>query len=72
MNNEDYKRGYRDGYQDGVRDGTPKKQDIDPAYPGYTPLKTKCIKCGMVFEGAMGYYCPDSYCPMQPRGRAYG
>lgn len=32
------------------------KDDINPS--------TKCIKCGMTFEGATSYWCPEPMCPI--------
>lgn len=38
-------------------------------YPGdntpqpYYSNTTTCSKCGMVFEGAVSYYCPQNDCP---------
>lgn len=47
---------------------------VFPAAPGpgipwlqpatYTPVLT-CSKCGVRWEGAMGYSCPDTKCPVQ-------
>lgn len=31
----------------------------------YNP-STVCPKCGISWEGTMGYSCPDSHCPIQP------
>lgn len=42
---------------------------VQPVYPT-TPVTpsfgtTICSRCGMKWEGAMGYVCPDTYCPVQ-------
>ena len=42
---------------------------VQPVYPT-TPTApslgpTICVKCGMKWEGAMGYVCPSSDCPIQ-------
>jgi len=42
---------------------------VQPLYPT-TPTKpslgpTICVKCGMKWEGAMGYVCASSDCPVQ-------
>lgn len=36
--------------------------DKTPQPPYYSKTST-CSKCGMVFEGVMGYYCPSNDCP---------
>lgn len=40
---------------------------IQPIYPTPTIYnkKTKCSKCGMVWEGVMAYVCSSSDCPVQ-------
>lgn len=51
----------------------PTLPPVSPANPIYpepwkfpqTPdLTTKCSKCGMEFNGLMGYVCRDPFCPM--------
>lgn len=48
-------------------------QPKDPSEPGVwiIPLQNgpivTCAKCGMRWEGAMGYVCPDNHCPVQPK-----
>jgi len=39
----------------------------DP-YP-WTPVprENRCPRCGIKWEGVMGYVCGDPNCPMQPR-----
>ncbi len=32
-----------------------------PIYPTF--LKNSCPKCGMIFDGPMGYVCTDPKCP---------
>lgn len=44
---------------------------VQPVYPT-TPVKpffgpTICSKCGMKWEGVMGYVCPSYDCPVQPK-----
>lgn len=34
---------------------------------GLPPTKTQCTKCGMIFDGVMGYCCSDAGCPMFAR-----
>lgn len=34
-------------------------QNLDP--------KIICKKCGMIWQGSMGYYCPDGGCPVQTK-----
>ena len=53
---DEYERGYRNGYRDGYQDGTNTKQSKWP----------RCTKCGISFEGFMGYVCTQSHCPMMP------
>lgn len=31
------------------------------------PRKNRCPRCGIKWEGVMGYVCQDPNCPMQPR-----
>lgn len=38
---------------------------LDP--PGDPKLGPKCPQCGLKWEGAMGYVCGSSNCPMQPK-----
>lgn len=33
-----------------------------PVFPEFTPLKA-CSKCGLEFNGPMGYCCPRPDCP---------
>lgn len=44
------------------------KRDEPVQSPPYIPdnlkvYQTKCAKCGMTFEGMVGYHCSDSQCP---------
>jgi len=46
-------------------------QHIVPVVPS-TPVTpsigpTICVKCGMKWEGVMGYICSNSHCPVQFR-----
>jgi hypothetical protein len=58
---DDYKRGWQDGFQ--------AAQRPYPAPPPNTtgaptmPPSLKCNKCGILFQGAVGYYCPQTECP---------
>ncbi len=38
-----------------------------PAWPSIGIGKTKCAVCGLDWSGPMGYVCPNSACPIQPR-----
>jgi hypothetical protein len=42
---------------------------VQPVYPTTPPApslgSTICVKCGMKWEGSMGYVCTSSDCPMQ-------
>lgn len=46
-----------------------KIRSISPVYP--TPpvdlSSTRCSKCGMEWKGVMGYVCPSTDCPVQPK-----
>lgn len=55
----EYERGYRDGYRDGLA-------DINKYWPKPETTGPKCSKCGISFEGFMGYVCSHSHCPMMP------
>ncbi len=55
----EYERGYRDGYRDGLA-------DINKYWPKPEPSSPKCSKCGISFEGFMGYVCSQSGCPVMP------
>ena len=76
---KDYQDGFKDGFKAGLEEG---KKLIPPAappmtspsfppfFPPQSPLfggKTKCSKCGMVWQGAMGYVCPNLDCPVQAK-----
>lgn len=64
---DDYKRGWYDGYK--------AAGQYNPLFPQplpYTPTpinkpSIRCDKCGMVWEGAMGYVCPRQDCTIQPK-----
>lgn len=58
----EYERGYRDGYRDGLVDLNKTWPKAFPDYPA-----PACSKCGLVAEGAMGYVCSISNCPLFPR-----
>lgn len=65
---DDYKRGWQRGWNDGFN--AAKKHVPMPVYPAQAPIGqalTRCHKCGVVFTGAMGYYCPQTGCPIQPK-----
>lgn len=43
---------------------------VYPINPNPDPnywASTKCSKCGMEWKGAMGYVCPSTDCPIQPK-----
>lgn len=73
----DYKRGLRDGFKDGFEAGRKSvNKPQTPPYGGWRPAdlpgfpgmpQVKCSKCGMVWQGAMGYSCPHAHCPVQPK-----
>jgi hypothetical protein len=47
-----------------------KEKDIPDL--GNTKLgSTRCLKCGMVWDGIMSYYCADMNCPVQYKTTAY-
>ena len=67
---DDYKRGWYDGYNAKNKPQTPpweRKPDSLPWEIPMGPPQVTCSKCGMVFTGAMGYYCPQTNCPIQPK-----
>jgi hypothetical protein len=37
-----------------------------PHHPTWPPNESgvRCISCGMLWQGVMGYCCPNAYCPM--------
>jgi hypothetical protein len=51
-----YERGYRDGYRDGLAD----------LNKYWSKPEVSCSKCGISFEGFLGYVCSQSDCPMMP------
>ena len=62
---DDYKRGWYDGYRAAKQTINPSPQPFMP-----TPINKpniRCDKCGMVWEGAMGYVCPRQDCTIQPK-----
>lgn len=60
---DDYKRGWYDGYN-----AKNKLQTYPTDLPGFPgPPQVTCSKCGMVWSGVMGYYCPQANCPIQPK-----
>ena len=59
---DDYKRGWYDGFQAGqLVPGSPI--DIKPPYKH----SIGCSRCGINFDGTMGYVCPNLGCPLFPR-----
>jgi hypothetical protein len=65
---DDYKRGWQRGWNDGFN--AAKNHSPVPVYPAQAPIgqaSVKCFKCGIVFTGAMGYSCPQTNCPIQPK-----
>jgi len=61
---DEYERGWYDGFQAAKATRSP-----DPLNP------VKCAKCGMTFQGVMGYYCSDTECPTFMKvscGQAWG
>jgi hypothetical protein len=71
---DDYKRGWQRGWNDGFNAG--KNHLQMPVYPVRGPIPTwepinqvltTCSKCSKVWTGAVGYYCPQSDCPIQPK-----
>lgn len=74
---EGYSQGYRDGYKAGSEkdDVTPMTSPKLPPLVPFNPRKSdpipttvcKCSKCGLVFDGAVSFYCTDPYCPTQAR-----
>lgn len=65
---DDYKRGWQRGWNDGFN--AAKKSVQVPVYPVNAPIGQavmKCTNCGMVWSGVMGYYCPKTDCPIQPK-----
>lgn len=62
---DDYKRGWYDGYN---AKNKPQTYPTDlPGLSGPTVTSVTCSKCGMVWSGVMGYYCPQTNCPIQPK-----
>ena len=64
---DDYKRGWNDGFT-----AAKKSMYVQPmpVYPVSAPVGqalNTCFKCGMAWSGAMGYYCPKTDCPIQPK-----
>lgn len=62
---------YLEGRVAQLESGRYPHQPIWPTTPPgwYPPTNngggTRCVKCGMVWKGVMGYVCPDTYCPVQ-------
>ena len=65
----DYYRGFYDGYQAAKKEPSRIPPDIGrmPVGPGLVEPQYKCQKCGMMWQGAMGYVCPNMDCPIQPK-----
>lgn len=43
----------------------PQVYPVQPVTPSFSP--TICSKCGMKWEGVMGYVCASTDCPVQPK-----
>jgi hypothetical protein len=52
-----------------LESGRNPAQPIWPMPPQNLPPQmqpsVRCVKCGMVWKGVMGYVCGDTYCPVQ-------
>ena len=58
---DDYKRGWYDVYN-------AAKQSIpQPFTPEIYKPKIQCHKCGITWEGTLGYVCPRQDCLIQPK-----
>lgn len=66
---QDYYRGFYDGFQAAKKEARQIPPDIGrmPVGPGLVEPQIKCIKCGMMWQGVMGYVCPNMDCPIQPK-----
>lgn len=73
---DDYKRGWQRGWNDGFN-AAKSHQPVPvypaggvPVYPAWGPINqtlVTCSKCSKVWTGAVGYYCPQADCPIQPK-----
>lgn len=64
---DDYKRGWFDGFN-AAKQHNPLFPQPMPYMPSPTQKPNiKCDKCGMIWEGAMGYVCPRHDCAVQPK-----
>lgn len=63
----DYIEGFFDGLKQNIKRSNPWRdtQPI-PSSPLGGPV-TICPKCGVKWEGAMLYSCPNMECPIQPK-----
>ena len=64
---DDYKRGWYDGYN-AAKQHNPLNPPLMPMDPN--PIREpiiNCPKCGVVWKGVMGYSCPLTDCPVQPK-----
>jgi hypothetical protein len=57
----DYNRGFRDGFLAAQRPHAAPPPNLTGAPT--MPPSLKCSKCGILFQGAVGYYCPQNDCP---------
>lgn len=67
MHSDDYKKGWFDGYQAGRNSLSFQPVTPLPVVPGV--FNKICGKCGINWERPMGYVCPHSGCPIQPKVR---
>lgn len=58
---DDYKRGWFDGYNAGQKNNN--SITVEPLYRH----NIGCSRCGINFDGTMGYVCPNLGCPLFPQ-----
>lgn len=59
---DDYKKGWYDGFQAGQLIST-TPSNIIPLYK----QSIGCSRCGVNFDGTIGYVCPNLGCPLFPQ-----
>ena len=69
---DDFKLGFYEGYMAAKKGETAPWSQPHPTTPWTQPYPSpsdgvKCHKCGVFWQGSMGYCCPDNHCPVQPK-----